>query len=66
MRKLRKGFQCGGCLQYFGSIEALAAHREGESGDLGRCLTTAEMKSRGWVVRDGWWLVRPVAERAKA
>jgi hypothetical protein len=60
--------QCSGCGEYFNSLRAFDRHRIGgfaNSGLQRRCLTSLEMRLRGYSVNsDGFWITETRSGRA--
>jgi hypothetical protein len=56
--------QCPGCGEHFNSSYAFDKHRVGDHGmkdgpNARRCLTVAEMESKGWAKSDGHFWMTP-------
>ena len=54
----------GGCGEHFNSTYAFDKHRTGDPGTLPRrCLSPDEMRAKGMVITDGWWVSRMAIPR---
>ena len=52
-----KRCRCRGCGEYFNTVSLFDKHRRGKFGVNRQCLTTEEMRSKGWYLNDaGFWV----------
>lgn len=58
--------QCPACGEFFNRVSTFDKHRKGPFDGKRRCLTTAEMKERGWLLNAGglWITAARIPEAA--
>lgn len=49
--------QCEACSMFFSTTRNFDAHRVGPHDHRRRCLTPAELESKGYIQKDGVWMV---------
>ena len=60
--------RCSSCGEHFNSVSVFDRHRVGDWKDRGlhrRCLTVAEMHSRGWALNSAGFWIRKAAQDAR-